>query len=487
MGRTGARGLGVAAYLAACLVSGAIGSPAARAQDQTVPDAILEQIETVVGLPSEVAPRGLGFSLNSPDGGYREGDFIEFRLVAPEYDGYLYLDYYQIDGNVVHILPGPEGAVAVPRGTQLVVGTPESGVQYEILPPFGRELLVLMASPKPLFDEPRREFEYAPLYLEELRDGIERVRQSGEGPLAVLYRAIQTHPRDAVIAVAPDTPDRPKPAPAPVIAEAPTAAPAPSKPTAPAAPAQRAPSGELPAAPVASVEPGPAPAPTPAPAPAPLPTPTIEAASDPIPDPSIVPAPTQSAAVPAASLDEEGQLRQRIGELNDRMRADTNDMAIVTQLAESYRDQAQLLFDKGDFEKARFSLSMVAALDVTNTEMMAFAEKMRTKMAVREAFDQGLTQLSNGRADLAYQSFQDVLKMDPGNEGARRRLSEIAPEVAEYYHKEALAAARRQNLDLALEIWDKVLSIEPNFEAAKLKRSEALRRKALLEQLPPAK
>jgi tetratricopeptide (TPR) repeat protein len=469
----------VTAYLAACLVAGAIGSPAARAQDQTVPDAILEQIENVVGLPSEVAPRGLGFSLNSPDGGYREGDFIEFRLVAPEYDGYLYLDYYQIDGNVVHILPGPEGAAMIPRGTQLVVGTPESGVQYEILPPFGRELLVLMASPKPLFDEPRREFEYAPLYLEELREGIERLRQSGEGPLAVLYRAIQTHPRDAVIAAAPDTPDRPKPAPAPAATEAPTVAPAPAESATPAAPVRAAPSGELPAAPVASVEPDPAPTP----APAPLPTPTIEAASD----PAIVPAPAQSAAVPAAPLDEEGQLRQRISELNDRMRADPNDMAIVTQLAESYRDQAQLLFDKGDFEKARFSLSMVAALDVTNTEMMAFAEKMRTKMAVREAFDQGLTQLSSGRADLAYQSFQDVLKMDPGNEGARRRLSEIAPEVAEYYHKEALAAARRQNLDLALEIWDKVLSIEPNFEAAKLKRSEALRRKALLEQLPPAK
>jgi len=156
-------------------------------------------------------------------------------------------------------------------------------------------------------------------------------------------------------------------------------------------------------------------------------------------------------------------------------------------LAESYRDQAQLLFDRGDFEKARFSLSMVAALDVTNTEMMDFAESMRTKMAVREAFDQGLTQLSSGRADLAYQSFQDVLKMDPANEAAQRRLNEIAPEVAEYYHKEALAAARRQNLDLALEIWDKVLGIDPNFEAAKLKRSEALRRKALLEQLPPAK
>lgn len=479
--------------MAACLAAAAA-SPAALAQDQTVPDEILEQIENIVGLPSEVAPRGLGFRLNSPDGGYREGDFIEFRLVAPEYEGYLYLDYYQIDGNVVHILPGPEGAVAVPPRSELAVGTPESGVQYEILPPFGRELLVLMASPKPLFDEPRREFEYAPLYLEELREGIGRLSQSGEEPLAVLYRAIQTHPRGAAIAMAPDAPDRPKPAPAPVVAEAPAAAPAtpaPSEPAAPAAPALKAPAGELPAAPVAAVapDPVPAPAPTPAPAPAPtsLPTPTIEGAADPIPDPAIVPAPTQSAAVPAAPLDEEAQLRQRINELNDRMRADPNNMAIVTQLAESYRDHAQLLFDRGDFEKARFSLSMVAALDVTNAEMMAFAETMRTKMAVREAFDQGLTQLSSGRADLAYQSFQDVLKMDPGNEGARRRLSEIAPEVAEYYHKEALAAARRQNLDLALEIWDKVLSIQPNFEAAKLKRSEALRRKALLEQLPPAK
>ena len=52
--------------------------------------------------------------------------------------------------------------------------------------------------------------------------------------------------------------------------------------------------------------------------------------------------------------------------------------------------------------------------------------------------------------------------------------------------RQALAAARRQNLDQAVEIWDKVLTIYPEFEAARLKRSEALRRKKMLEQIPRA-
>ena len=529
-----------AAVLAGAWIGLAAASYPAMAQDLAVPDEILSLIEEVVGPPNTAARRGLEFEINSPDGRYREGDFAEFRVRAPDYDAFIYLDYYQIDGNVVHILPGPGGSQAVPRRQEIEVGTPESGVSYEILPPFGRELLVLMVAPQPLFNRPRREFEFATVYLEDLRRGIARLEQSWPGQLAVIYRAIQTHPADAFIAEAPQpepqallpqpepraSPPQPeplvvKPAPEPLVVqpapEPPVVQPAPEPLVVEPAPeplviepapqvvesapepVAQAGEAELPSAPVAEVTPPAAPqvaaAPEPPPSPAPaLPAvqvPALEPAPEPVvePEPEPEPEPQQMAAVPAAPAppepaDEVTVLRQRIGDLNKRVQLSPNDMVLVRELATTYRDHAQLMFDRGEYEKANLSLSMVMALDVTNAELVTFAEDLKARIAVQKTYEEGLTQIGLGQVALAYESFQDVLNLDPGNTEARKRMSELAPEVTELYHKEALSAARRQDLDRALEIWDKVLTISPDFEEAKLKRVEALRRKKRLEQLP---
>ncbi len=534
----------------AIAVPAALFAGATSAQDagtETVPEEILLQIEEVVGLPSEVARRGLEFRLNSQDGVYREAEFIEFRIETPEFASYVYLDYYQIDGNVVHILPAPGGeGASIPAGTALTIGVPGEGLTYEIFPPFGRELLVLMASPKPLFDEPRREFEFAPLYLDALGEGVAALRQEGGDSLAVVYRAIQTYAKDAVIAAAPKSPDRaavqaetppPEPAPAPApapapVAEAPRTAPAPepapapqAAPPPPPAPAPQLaqtqpkeppqqqpvetaePPAALPSAPVVAAVPrsGPQaseaagggevelpaavsdPAPTPeavdTPQPAPAPTPEPMAAPMPAPEPA--PPPPQTAALPAAPepSDEETQLRQKIGELLRRMQQAPNDAENLNQLVAAYQDYAETLAESGDYDKATRSISMAMALDPANAKLAAFSRDLERRIAVRQTYDQGLTYLSSGDTSLAYEAFQEVVSLDPNHEEARQRVAELTPEMAEVYHKQALTAFRRQDLDLALEIWDKVLAIDPDNQKAKLNRMLALDLKERLERL----
>ncbi len=470
--------------------------PTGAVEAETVPEDILRQIEDVVGMPGEVSGRGLEFSLNAPDGVYREGGTIEFRVTAPDYEGYLYLDYYQIDGNVVHILPVPgTDGMATPRGSKVIIGAPGAAVTYEIFPPFGRELLVLMASPKPLFDRPRQEFEEALQYLEELRKGTARVRDGG-APLAVIYRAIQTHAKDAVIAAAPKSPDRAAVEPAPPdaanavepgeaaepapLAEAPVVAAPPRPQDTPSEPPKVAASGREPLSaaqspavdlPVAMADPAPV---------------TSSPAQDPAPAAEPAPVPAQTAALPTPALppsDEVTQLRQRIGDLLKRMQQAPGDNENLAELVTAYRDYAQKLVERGDYDKASRSLAMAMALDPTNEDLTAFSRDMETKIAVRLAYDDGLTQLSDGKADAAYESFQAVLRLDPDNTQAQQRVSELTPEVVDLYHKKALIAFRRQDLDQALEIWDKVLAIDPDHQKAKLNRLLALDLKERLLRL----
>ena len=36
---------------------------------------------------------------------FEESEEIDFRMQAPEYDADIYVDYYDGDGNVIHLLP----------------------------------------------------------------------------------------------------------------------------------------------------------------------------------------------------------------------------------------------------------------------------------------------------------------------------------------------------------------------------------------------
>lgn len=55
--------------------------------------------------------------------------------------------------------------------------------------------------------------------------------------------------------------------------------------------------------------------------------------------------------------------------------------------------------------------------------------------------------------------------------------------LVQKYHKQALAAYRKQNLDQAIALWDKALAIDPNYEPALGYRARAMELKKRLNQL----
>lgn len=122
------------------------------------------------------------------------GERITVQLQQANYDGYLYVDYYTVEGQVAHLYPNalePDSRRLLRAGERFNVG--ESGRTWTIGPPFGQELITVIASPVPLLDAERPEIELdARDYLALLREKL--AAGPGEAKLAAHYLIMQTEP-----------------------------------------------------------------------------------------------------------------------------------------------------------------------------------------------------------------------------------------------------------------------------------------------------
>jgi LysM repeat protein len=93
--------------------------------------------------------------------------------------------------------------------------------------------------------------------------------------------------------------------------------------------------------------------------------------------------------------------------------------------------------------------------------------------AVSSLMQQGMAQQKAGNLEAAYASFSEAAKAEPGNKDAVMQRDAAKVALLRKYDREALQAYRRQNLDLAIQNWDKVLELDPNNQKAKLERARA--------------
>jgi type IV/VI secretion system ImpK/VasF family protein len=135
---------------------------------------------------------GLGFAPVAHGLTFTEGEDLILQLQAPVRDGYLYVDYFQKDGNVVHLFPNAlEKTNFLPKSSRAVIGHRQPGKRHwEILPPFGREMITVVSNPQPLFGQERNEVEQANLYLSELQAALQRT--SNAGGIGAAYLFIET-------------------------------------------------------------------------------------------------------------------------------------------------------------------------------------------------------------------------------------------------------------------------------------------------------
>lgn len=120
------------------------------------------------------------------------GDHLALELALPPEAAYLYLGYVQHDGRVGHMatIPAREWA-----GT---VGRFRYDTGFEAAEPFGREMIVAIASPRPLFDEPDAAHRSPERFVGVLREELaELAAAAPEQPIAAGHLFITTRAGDA--------------------------------------------------------------------------------------------------------------------------------------------------------------------------------------------------------------------------------------------------------------------------------------------------
>ncbi len=126
---------------------------------------------------------------------FEEYDPLIVDLVAPDRDGYLYVDYYALDGNVVHLMPSPAVSANHMRanGKRRLGDRPENG-EWIVGRPFGLEMIVAISSAQKLFAFPREEIEHSSAYLPALQAELKRAAGTGGAAAVAHILFIKTQP-----------------------------------------------------------------------------------------------------------------------------------------------------------------------------------------------------------------------------------------------------------------------------------------------------
>ena len=140
---------------------------------------------------NKASGQGTSIRTRADSGELTEGDPLVVQITTPPYESYVNVDYYALDGGVVHLVPGPRvQANQAPPNYAATIG--DLG-EWIIAEPFGTELVVVLTTPRPLFDELREEAEPGADYLRALREQLERMdREAGADKITADFVMINT-------------------------------------------------------------------------------------------------------------------------------------------------------------------------------------------------------------------------------------------------------------------------------------------------------
>jgi eukaryotic-like serine/threonine-protein kinase len=130
----------------------------------------------------------------TPNAELTEGQPLVVDITTPGYDSNVYVDYYVLDGGVAHLLPNVRAKdnQAPPHYTATI----GSLGNWVISKPFGTELIVLLATPVPLFDGVRPEVERGADYLKMIEKRLGDIAaKHGADRIAVDFVQITTRER----------------------------------------------------------------------------------------------------------------------------------------------------------------------------------------------------------------------------------------------------------------------------------------------------
>ncbi|MGB3246770.1 MAG: DUF4384 domain-containing protein [Sulfitobacter sp.] len=112
---------------------------------------------------------------------YADGERLSLDLTAPDYDSYIYVDYFAADGSVIHLQPNDvvplefaTAKAALSVGRARADGSPS--LELTVSAPFGQEIAAAFAASHPLYEGTRPLQEPAGAYLQFLKERVTETR-----------------------------------------------------------------------------------------------------------------------------------------------------------------------------------------------------------------------------------------------------------------------------------------------------------------------
>jgi len=130
---------------------------------------------------------------------YGEDERVIVKMRSPDYPAYVYVDFFDVDGRVLHLRPNQWENVELHHSdSPIEIGADREGqssVKLVVSPPFGQELAIAYASSLPLYEGLRETIEPAEPYLDYMRTRIAELKSENPDHKGEwVYMFIQTHP-----------------------------------------------------------------------------------------------------------------------------------------------------------------------------------------------------------------------------------------------------------------------------------------------------
>ena len=167
---------------------------------EIVPPPLCQVLAELHGLrlAGVVAESGLTLRLTNGGTRLRQGELIELAIQAPPHAVQLRIDYFSLDGQVLHLAPSSElPAAQLAAGTTGVFGRNGRGRDWIAGgAPFGTEVIAAFATPTPLsLGVPRPPAEKALDYLRDLKRALGRANPGSATTNAIALLLVHTNAR----------------------------------------------------------------------------------------------------------------------------------------------------------------------------------------------------------------------------------------------------------------------------------------------------
>ncbi len=149
----------------------------------------------------------------------------------------------------------------------------------------------------------------------------------------------------------------------------------------------------------------------------------------------------------------------------------------------SYIKYADELAQKANLLEAQNILEKAVSIQPGNDKLKKQLKQVERQREAARMYKTGTDAVAVGDSVKALDAFSGVLKLDPTHEGAKKQILSMKSDAVESMHKDAMTEYRKQNLDKAIDLWDRVLAMDTNHELAKLYRARAVELKDKLQRL----